>query len=64
LDIGLKGNTADPYQLFQRREGCGITPEPLGSIGDWYERFVQLSDEDVAELLDRVLLIKQSVPEL
>ncbi len=43
---------------------CGITPEPLGSIGDWYERFVQLSDEDVAELLDRVLLIKQSVPEL
>jgi putative phosphoribosyl transferase len=43
---------------------CGITAEPFDSIGDWYESFVQLSEEEVAELLDRALVIKQSAPEL
>jgi putative phosphoribosyl transferase len=43
---------------------CGITAKTFGSIGDWYESFVQLSEEEVAELLDRALVIKQSAPEL
>jgi putative phosphoribosyl transferase len=43
---------------------CSMTAEPFGSVGDWYESSIQLSDEEVAELLDRALVIKQSGPEL
>lgn len=32
---------------------CAITPEPLMSVGLWYEDFSQTSDEEVRALLDR-----------
>jgi erythromycin esterase-like protein/predicted phosphoribosyltransferase len=32
---------------------CLLTPEPLGSVGAWYEDFSQTTDEEVRELLAR-----------
>lgn len=32
---------------------CSITPDPLRSVGLWYEDFAQTTDEEVRELLDR-----------
>lgn len=30
---------------------CGATPEPFHSVGEWYERFDQTSDDEVRRLL-------------
>lgn len=30
---------------------CALTPEPMRSVGQWYEDFTQVSDEDVNALL-------------
>lgn len=43
---------------------CGRTPDPLYAAGCWYEDSVQVTDEDVGELLNRVALIKASPPEV
>ena len=32
---------------------CLFTPEPFASVGQWYERFDQTSDEEVRQLLGR-----------
>ena len=32
---------------------CLATPEPFYAVGVWYERFPQISDEEVEELLER-----------
>jgi predicted phosphoribosyltransferase len=41
---------------------CGATPDSLSALGDWYEDFLQVTDEDVGELLQRVASIKASSP--
>ena len=33
---------------------CGLTPEPFGAVGRWYEDFEQTMDEEVQGLLRRV----------
>ena len=43
---------------------CGRTPDPLYAVGCWYDDFVQVTDEDVGELLNRVAVIKASSPEV
>ncbi len=43
---------------------CGMTPDPFYAVGLWYKNFIQLSDEDVAELLNRMSVIKKSAPKL
>jgi len=43
---------------------CQIVTPALQAIGFWYENFTQLSDEEVAELLHRALLIKKSTENL
>ncbi|RYF56096.1 MAG: hypothetical protein EOO29_52965 [Comamonadaceae bacterium] len=30
---------------------CALTPEPMRSVGQWYEDFTQVSDEEVNALL-------------
>jgi putative phosphoribosyl transferase len=32
---------------------CLATPEPFFAVGQWYERFVQTSDQEVVDLLER-----------
>jgi putative phosphoribosyl transferase len=32
---------------------CGMTPEPFYAVGAWYSDFMQVTDEEVRELLDR-----------
>lgn len=32
---------------------CSMTPEPFRAVGEWYEDFSQVTDEEVRELLDR-----------
>jgi putative phosphoribosyl transferase len=40
---------------------CGATADSLPAVGDWYdEDFLQITDEDVGELLQRVASIKAS----
>lgn len=34
---------------------CAITPEPFDGVGLWYSDFSQTSDEEVRQLLDRVI---------
>jgi len=34
---------------------CAITPEPFFSVGTWYRNFLQTSDEEVADLLQRAI---------
>jgi putative phosphoribosyl transferase len=41
---------------------CGATPDSLPAVGDWHEDFLQVTDEDVGELLQRVASIKASSP--
>jgi putative phosphoribosyl transferase len=43
---------------------CEVTAESFYAVGAWYESFTQLSDEEVAELLDRASLIKESTEKL
>jgi len=39
---------------------CQIVTPALQAVGFWYENFTQLSDEEVAELLHRAILIRKS----
>jgi putative phosphoribosyl transferase len=32
---------------------CGDTPEPFYAVGTWYSNFIQTTDDEVRELLDR-----------
>ena len=32
---------------------CALTPEPFVSVGAWYERFGQIDDDEIIELLER-----------
>jgi putative phosphoribosyl transferase len=43
---------------------CQVVTPALEAVGLWYENFTQLTDEEVAELLDRARLIKQSTENL
>lgn len=38
---------------------CARTPEPLQAVGLWYQRFQQLSDEEVSTLLNRAASERQ-----
>src|SRR5579883_134982 len=33
---------------------CGVTPDPFYSVGAWYSDFIQITDEEVREVLDHV----------
>jgi putative phosphoribosyl transferase len=33
---------------------CGDTPEPFYAVGAWYSNFMQTTDEEVRELLDKI----------
>lgn len=44
--VALVGAEADDVQILE-------IPVPLISIGEWYDSFEQLADEEVCELLDR-----------
>lgn len=35
---------------------CAITPHPFSSVGQWYEDFEQVSDDEVRDLLERAAL--------
>jgi predicted phosphoribosyltransferase len=37
---------------------CYVTPEPLSSVGSWYEDFSQVADGDVRALLNRAALAR------
>jgi erythromycin esterase-like protein/predicted phosphoribosyltransferase len=39
---------------------CAVTPEPLFSVGYWYEDFSQTTDEEVRDLLARALQPKEA----
>jgi putative phosphoribosyl transferase len=43
---------------------CEVTAESFYAVGLCYENFAQLNDEEVAELLDRASLIKESTEKL
>ena len=32
---------------------CAVTPQPFLSVGTWYENFLQITDDDVREILKR-----------
>jgi putative phosphoribosyl transferase len=39
---------------------CALTPEPFNAVGLWYERFEQVSDEEVVEILRRAGPVRTS----
>jgi predicted phosphoribosyltransferase len=47
-----------------REEGnevlCATTPEPFFAVGQWYKDFAQTTDEEVRELLERLVVKGQS----
>lgn len=45
--------TCDEFRSAVDQVVCVMTPEPLLSVGSWYEDFAQTTDEEVCELLER-----------
>jgi predicted phosphoribosyltransferase len=41
---------------------CAITPEPFLAVGQWYQDFSQVSDEEVRELLQRASIEPAAAP--
>ena len=46
-------DTVSRLEGFADKVVCLATPEPFFSIGQWYQRFEQISDDEVVELLER-----------
>jgi predicted phosphoribosyltransferase len=36
---------------------CMYTPQPFNSVGQWYEEFPQVSDDEVCELMQEKRLV-------
>lgn len=47
------GETAERLGEVADRVVCALVPPALRSVGEWYERFDQTSDEEVVRILDR-----------
>lgn len=47
------GETADRLGEVADHVVCALVPPALRSVGEWYERFDQTSDEEVVRILDR-----------
>jgi putative phosphoribosyl transferase len=45
--------TCSEFQGEVDRVVCAVTPEPFWSVGQWYDDFSQVSDEEVRDLLRR-----------
>jgi putative phosphoribosyl transferase len=56
--------TCDKFKSEVDEIVCEVMAESFYAVGVWYEEFAQLSDEEVAELLDRASLIKESTEKL
>jgi predicted phosphoribosyltransferase len=52
VPIGSK-ETCDQFREEVDEVVCGETPEPFFSVGAWYSNFLQITDDEVRELLDR-----------
>jgi predicted phosphoribosyltransferase len=52
VPIGSR-DTCDQFRREVDEVICGDCPEPFYSVGTWYSNFLQTSDEEVHELLDR-----------
>ena len=46
-------DTVASLRKLADRVVCPLTPAPFYSIGQWYEDFSQVSDEDVTRMLER-----------
>jgi putative phosphoribosyl transferase len=44
-------STYDELEQMADQAVCAMTPEPLHSVGTWYDDFTQTTDEEVLELL-------------
>jgi putative phosphoribosyl transferase len=52
VPIGSR-DTCDQFRSEVDEVICGDTPEPFFAVGTWYSNFLQTSDEEVHDLLDR-----------
>jgi predicted phosphoribosyltransferase len=52
VPIGSR-DTCDHFRAEVDEMICGETPEPFFAVGTWYSNFLQTTDEEVRELLDR-----------
>jgi predicted phosphoribosyltransferase len=43
--------TCDKFRAEVDEVVCAVTPEPFHAVGNWYEDFLQTTDEEVRELL-------------
>jgi putative phosphoribosyl transferase len=53
VPIGSR-DTCDHFRSEVDELVCGETPEPFYAVGAWYSNFMQTTDEEVRELLDRI----------
>ena len=52
VPIGSR-DTCDQFRNEVEEVICGETPEPFFAVGTWYANFMQTTDEEVRQLLDR-----------
>jgi len=52
VPIGSR-ETCDQFRSDVDEVVCGECPEPFFAVGSWYSNFLQTTDEEVRELLDR-----------
>lgn len=52
VPIGSR-DTCDQFRSEVDELVCGETPEPFYAVGAWYSNFIQTTDEEVRELLDK-----------
>ena len=52
VPIGSR-DTCDQFRNEVAEMICGETPEPFYAVGTWYANFLQTTDDEVRELLDR-----------
>lgn len=52
VPIGSR-ETCDQFRTEVDELVCGDTPEPFYAVGTWYSNFIQTTDNEVRELLDR-----------
>ena len=46
-------DTCDQFRNEVDEVICGETPEPFFAVGTWYSNFMQTTDDEVRQLLDR-----------
>jgi predicted phosphoribosyltransferase len=52
VPVGAPGTCAE-FESVVDKVVCGVTPEPFWAVGQWYQDFSQISDEEVRDLLNR-----------